>query len=192
MERRLEKIRSWKRCSVGSSNSSPRNMSLESGLILWRLNHELFPDPGSPMARITLPFGARGTAVGEAFAAACVTGAATSLSGVDSAGDPLDGAAATGRGPPLPRPPRPRRRLRRGSAPPPVPTPVLAPELAPERLSRCGWDEEEEGASADSSRESASRASSFCPSSFCRSSLCRSTFCRSTLRPSSLRPLWAS
>ncbi len=36
-------------------------MSLESGVILCRLNHELFPDPGNPMARITLPFEGVGT-----------------------------------------------------------------------------------------------------------------------------------
>ena len=35
-------------------------MSLESGVMLWRLNQELFPDPGSPMARTTVPFEARG------------------------------------------------------------------------------------------------------------------------------------
>ena len=90
-------------------------MSLERGVILWRLNQELFPDPGNPMARITLPFGTRGATVGEAFAAAGITGASASLSGADSDGAPLDGAVPAGRDPPLPRPPRPRRRRRRGS-----------------------------------------------------------------------------
>src|SRR6266849_2891767 len=80
MERRLEKIKSWKRCSVGSSNSIPRKMSLESGVILCRLNHELFPDPGNPIARITLPFGTRGATVGETFGAAGVTGGAEGFS----------------------------------------------------------------------------------------------------------------
>ena len=45
-------------------------MSLESGVILWRLNHELLPDPGNPMARMTLPLDVRGAAVVEVLAAA--------------------------------------------------------------------------------------------------------------------------
>src|SRR2546430_16131650 len=64
MERRLEKTRSWNRCSVASSNSSARSKSLESGVMLCRLNHELFPEPGSPMAKITTPFG-RAPAAGD-------------------------------------------------------------------------------------------------------------------------------
>src|SRR5580658_10330508 len=60
MERRLEKIRSWKRCSVGSSNRSARKRSLESGVMLWRLNHELLPDPGNPIASTTTPLEGRG------------------------------------------------------------------------------------------------------------------------------------
>ena len=40
-------------------------MSLESGVILWRLNHELLPDPGNPIARMTLPLDTRGAAWGE-------------------------------------------------------------------------------------------------------------------------------
>src|SRR5580692_8620029 len=59
MERRLEKIRSWKRCSVGSSNRRARKRSLESGVTLWRLNHELLPDPGNPIARMTTPLEGR-------------------------------------------------------------------------------------------------------------------------------------
>ena len=39
-------------------------MSLESGVMLCRLNHELLPDPGNPMARTTVPFEARGAAAG--------------------------------------------------------------------------------------------------------------------------------
>jgi hypothetical protein len=31
-------------------------MSLESGVMLWRLNHELLPEPGSPIASTTTPF----------------------------------------------------------------------------------------------------------------------------------------
>jgi hypothetical protein len=60
IERRLEKTRSWKRCSVGSSNSSARNRSLESGVMLWRLNHALLPDPGNPIANTTVPRDGRG------------------------------------------------------------------------------------------------------------------------------------
>src|ERR1700679_2115529 len=59
IERRLEKTRSWKRCSVGSSNRSARKRSLESGVTLWRLNHELLPEPGSPIARTTTPLEGR-------------------------------------------------------------------------------------------------------------------------------------
>src|ERR1700730_12580864 len=44
-------------------------MSLERGVTLWRLNQELFPDPGNPMARTTVPFEARGGASGLAAAA---------------------------------------------------------------------------------------------------------------------------
>src|SRR2546426_7523981 len=72
MERRLEKTRSWNRCSVASSNSSARSKSLESGVMLCRLNHELFPEPGSPMAKITTPFG-RTPAAEDAPAAVPVT-----------------------------------------------------------------------------------------------------------------------
>ena len=79
MERRLENTRSWKRCSVGSSNNSARIRSLESGEILCRLNHELFPDPGRPIAKTTTPFGARAGEVAsvmpEASGAAVVNGA---------------------------------------------------------------------------------------------------------------------
>src|ERR1700719_1479411 len=64
MERRLEKIRSWKRCSVGSSNRSARNRSLESGVMLWRLNHELLPDPGNPIASTTTPLEGRDASSG--------------------------------------------------------------------------------------------------------------------------------
>ena len=38
-------------------------MSLESGFMLWRLNHELLPEPGSPIARTTVPFDALGREV---------------------------------------------------------------------------------------------------------------------------------
>src|ERR1700730_3009869 len=125
MERRLEKIRYWKRCSVGSSNSRPRNIYFESGVILCRLNQELFPDPGNPIARITLPFGRSGAdvvaALGLALAAGATCGVIPSLreavSAEETAVAALDGTAPADRDPPLPRPPRPRRRLRRGFVP---------------------------------------------------------------------------
>src|SRR5882724_6530672 len=100
-------------------------MSLDNGVMLCRLNHELFPDPGNPMARITVPLGTRGAAAGAGFAADGATGATPSPSVVASAGTALDGAIPPVLEPPLPRPPRPRRRRRRAS--PPVPPP-----------SRCG------------------------------------------------------
>ena len=48
-------------------------MSLESGVMLCRLNHELLPDPGNPMARTTVPLEARGAAAGVAFAPPAVS-----------------------------------------------------------------------------------------------------------------------
>src|SRR5260221_1075957 len=93
MERKLEKTKSCKRCSVGSSKSMARIMSLESGLRLCRLNHELLPDPGNPMASTTVPFDARGRAAAgtsgtdgadAARAAECVGDA--SAAGATSAG----------------------------------------------------------------------------------------------------------
>src|SRR6266436_8772077 len=67
IERKLENTRSWNRCSWASSNNSMRTTSLESGAMLWRLNHELLPEPGRPMARITAPFGGRAGALGTTF-----------------------------------------------------------------------------------------------------------------------------
>ncbi len=130
MERRLEKIRSWKRCSVGSSKRSARNRSLESGVMLWRLNHELFPDPGNPIARTTTPlegrgdsgwggldadlaaarpWGATGDDAALSFGAAC-TGVVGSL---PAAADSAGGAPLRLR----PRPPLPRRRRRLFTSP---------------------------------------------------------------------------
>src|SRR5436189_5878433 len=82
-----------------------RSRSLESGVILCRLNHELFPDPGSPTARTTTPLDGRGADGTLATAA----GAAGAL-----------GVAAAGCWEPelrLPRPPRPRRRRGRRGCP---------------------------------------------------------------------------
>src|SRR5580698_5125300 len=82
IERRLEKIRSWKRCSVGSSNNNARSRSLESGVILFRLNQELLPDPGNPIARTTVPLGGRAGTTGTPLpAAALATGAASAEAG---------------------------------------------------------------------------------------------------------------
>src|SRR6266480_2174490 len=116
MERRLEKTRSLNRCSVASSNSKARNKSLESGVMLCRLNHELFPEPGSPMAKITTPFG-RAPAAGDVpvtlgACGALIVSGAFSFEGEAVAVCP---EAVTGRAPlpPRPRPPRPLLRLRR-------------------------------------------------------------------------------
>src|SRR6202161_3468572 len=82
MDRRVENTRSWKRCSRTSSNNNVRIKSLERGVRLWRLNHELLPEPGSPIASTTTPFGGRGDAAGTAgtFAGAAATGSASWLS----------------------------------------------------------------------------------------------------------------
>src|SRR5882724_4937460 len=61
-ERRFENTRSWKRCSLGSSKSKPRRRSLESGVMLLRLNQELLPEPGRPIERTTTPLYFLGTA----------------------------------------------------------------------------------------------------------------------------------
>src|SRR6266851_5215120 len=42
-----------------SSNSRERTMSLESGITLCRLNQELLPEPGRPIASTTRPLGGR-------------------------------------------------------------------------------------------------------------------------------------
>ncbi len=112
-------------------------MSLESGAMLWRLNHVLLPDPGKPMASTTIPFGGRGGAAGTVSGAwgagaalsPSVGGSAVPSSGVSTlpaAGGPLiaEGAkaCATARSrpwPPRPRPPR-RRRLRPAEGWPPL------------------------------------------------------------------------
>src|SRR6185369_9414599 len=87
--------------------------------MLWRLNQELFPDPGRPIARTTTPFGARGVAGRGAGAAGTVSragevsiGAATgSEEGVASVACPsVVGSALRV----LLRPPLPRRRRRFG------------------------------------------------------------------------------
>jgi len=92
-------------------------MSLESGSMLWRLNHVLLPEPGSPMDRTTAPFGL----VAEEDWAGAVAGTAGSLSSPEPSasaaspvGPPGDGragawAGVAGR---LPRPRRPRLRER--------------------------------------------------------------------------------
>jgi hypothetical protein len=104
-------------------------MSLESGTTLWRLNQELLPDPGSPMARTTMPLGGRGAAAGTTAGIDGVC-AAISVSGVVDARSPSSEASSIGEPGAIPfaaaglkawatacsrpRPPRPRppRRLR--------------------------------------------------------------------------------
>ena len=68
-ERRVEKTRSWKRCSVTSSNSMARITSLESETAPWRLNQVLLPEPGRPMASTTMPVLRRGWGAGAAAGA---------------------------------------------------------------------------------------------------------------------------
>lgn len=93
-------------------------MSLESGVMLFRLNHELLPEPGRPIERMTAPFGGLGGAAGmEAGAAG---GVAASEDGVGGAAVCVAGLVP-GRWPLRPRPPRVL--LRRGRCwPPRVPS----------------------------------------------------------------------
>ena len=117
-------------------------MSLESGVMLCRLNQELLPDPGNPMARTTVPFEARGAAAGVAFAAPAVSiaGPATGLH-LRPALRATPGRRAqvlAACAPPRPRPPLPRRRRRRGS---PFPSRALRLRAGapPESSSLNGW-----------------------------------------------------
>src|ERR1019366_1528121 len=93
--------------------------------MLCRLNHELLPDPGNPIASTTVPLLAR---TGDGATPACTAGAgattagnfpATTGSGTGGSaanGSPADGSATTAPGAVAarerdpPRPPRPRRR----------------------------------------------------------------------------------
>jgi len=104
-------------------------MSLESGTTLWRLNQELLPDPGNPMARTTMPLGGRGPAVETTAGTEGACGAAW-VSGAGDARSPSSAASSIGETGAVPfaaaglkawatacsrpRPPRPRppRRLR--------------------------------------------------------------------------------
>ncbi len=67
-------------------------MSLESGTTLCRLNHELFPEPGSPIARTTMPFGGRADAAGTA-AGTRGAGGRASASGSPASSAPSSGAS---------------------------------------------------------------------------------------------------
>src|SRR3989442_12173978 len=103
-------------------------MSLESGVILCRLNQELLPDPGRPIARTTTPLGARGMVAGGAAAAAVLAALGTSGAiiaealrcGEGGAGGSPRRADSRGWVSPRtrPRPPLPRRRRRRPGASP--------------------------------------------------------------------------
>src|SRR6202142_3483916 len=108
-------------------------MSLESGVMLWRLNQELLPEPGRPTARITAPLGVPCGREGAA--------------GAGNAADESSPATA-GWGLELRRPRRPRPRRRRGRwAPPEV--------CAPEEDSLAGIDiDEDESVSAATRRTS--------------------------------------
>src|SRR5579863_4766671 len=96
MERRLEKIRSWNRCSVGSSNKRERSRSLESGVILLRLNHELLPEPGNPIANTTTPFGERAAVAAGAVASGALAEAAGTAAASAATGEALIPRGAAG------------------------------------------------------------------------------------------------
>src|SRR5439155_7459225 len=83
--------------------------------MLFRLNHELLPDPGSPMASTTVPLLGRceAIAVGAGVDAATASAGAVCVSAVGDFGV----AAAPDVGRLRPRPPRPRRRRGRPVAP---------------------------------------------------------------------------
>ena len=82
--------------------------------MLFRLNHELLPEPGSPMASTTVPLLGRceAIAVGAGVDAAIASAGAVCGSAVGDFG----AAEATDVGRLRPRPPRPRRRRGRPTA----------------------------------------------------------------------------
>ena len=103
-------------------------MSLESGTTLWRLNHELLPEPGRPIARTTTPFGGRcgvagvdgtlgaaaaeGVALGSSGSPAWGNSSSAGTTGTDpfaAAGAKACATACSRPRPPRPRPPRRRR-----------------------------------------------------------------------------------
>src|ERR1035437_5848467 len=88
-----------------------RTMSLESGRILWRLNHVLLPEPGSPIARTTAPL---------VFLASCGAGGRAVLAAAAS----VSSGAVAGPGGLAGRPTRNghRRSLARRLRPPTTPT----------------------------------------------------------------------
>ena len=109
-------------------------MSLERGTTLWRLNQELLPEPGSPMASTTTPFGARAAAVGAAGTLGVATDAAGASASPASGPSSSESTGVAGTAPltavgakacatacSRPRPPRPlppRRRRLRAACPP--------------------------------------------------------------------------
>ena len=77
--------------------------------MLWRLNHELFPDPGSPIAKTTTPFGGRELALGAATWGVEAAWLGISLvAALDAAPSATAGRGSLPR--PRPLPPRPLRR----------------------------------------------------------------------------------
>ncbi len=78
-------------------------MSLDRGVMLLRLNQELLPEPGKPIASTTVPFGDAGGAT--AVATLPATGSAVAALGVEFLGVSVRAPER-----PRPRPPRPLRR----------------------------------------------------------------------------------
>src|SRR5207253_10510535 len=101
---------------LASSNSTAHRKSIESVLMLCRLNHEHFPEPGSTIAKITTPFG-RAPAAGDVPVTLGACGALIVSGAFSFEGEAVAvcAEAVTGRAPlpPRPRPPRPLLRLRR-------------------------------------------------------------------------------
>src|ERR1700722_5628761 len=158
-------------------------MSLESGTTLWRLNQELLPDPGSPMARTTMPLGGRGPAVGTIAGTegAWVSGAVDARSPSSEASPIGETGAIPFAAPGLkawatacsrPRPPRPRppRRLRPRPRWPSSPATRLATGSLPPDGRGCGVafaDSSGAEGAANSASEAVGSSGSLCVDSRC-------------------------
>ena len=159
-------------------------MSLESGTTLWRLNQELLPEPGRPMARTTMPFGGRvaaaGTAVGTRGACGTASAAGSAVSSAPSSGAVSSDPGSSGTMPfaaagvkacatacSRPRPPRPRPPRRRRPRPRWPSPPAAGGRDCPTALtdsSRAGW-------ASNSGSEAAGTSTSLWRDSRCPGSL---------------------